>query len=276
MTKFHTIIGMPSSGKTTFLAALWHLITAGELDPALTLDHMDGDYHYLNGIVETWQKCDRLPRTSRAEDNAIAIHLKDTKTAEIMTLDFADLSGETFHSQFVSRHCSPAYVEGLAGQGGIILFVNADRPHDAVSIMDAKGLLDGTDDQLTEWTPEFVAEQAQLVDLLRCMQQSPFELRKRRLALVISAWDIIASKTLTPEQWLETEMSFLAQFLRSNTSSFEVKVYGVSAQGGVVEGETKKELLSKIPSKRIRCIADSLESSDLTLPLKWLSETMNA
>ena len=48
MKQFYTIIGMPSSGKTTFLAALWHLITSGELDPSLTLERLEGDYYYLN------------------------------------------------------------------------------------------------------------------------------------------------------------------------------------------------------------------------------------
>jgi hypothetical protein len=39
-----------------------------------------------------------------------------------------------------------------------------------------------------------------------------------------------------------------------------------------MDGATKEELLKKIPSARIRCVADGHESSDITIPLKWLSE----
>jgi Double-GTPase 1 len=106
MTAFHTIIGMPASGKTTFLAALWHLITSAELDPALLLDRLEGDANYLNKIVEVWQRCERHPCTSRAEENAIDLHMKDKETGAPITLNFIDLSGETFHRQ------SPVHVSG--------------------------------------------------------------------------------------------------------------------------------------------------------------------
>ena len=33
------IIGLPESGKTTFLAALWHLITERDVDTVLRLPH---------------------------------------------------------------------------------------------------------------------------------------------------------------------------------------------------------------------------------------------
>jgi hypothetical protein len=271
MSQFHTIIGMPSSGKTTFLAALWHLITSGELKSSLSLERLDGDYHYLNQLVETWQKCERLPRTSLAQDNAIALHLKESQSGKLITLDFADLSGEIFHSQFANRLCTPGYLAGLNGNGGIMLFVNADRPHQAVTIMDARGLLDGASEGETEWTPHFVSEQAQLVDLLQCMQRAPFEVRLRRLTVIVSAWDVVSNNSMTPKKWLETEMPFLAQFLRSNPMSFQTEIFGVSAQGGVVEGISREELLKKIPSTRIRCVSGSTESSDITVPLKWLS-----
>lgn len=42
MNANHTIIGMPNSGKTTFLAALWHLVTSGEVKSSLALDHLEG------------------------------------------------------------------------------------------------------------------------------------------------------------------------------------------------------------------------------------------
>ena len=122
---------------------------------------------------------------------------------------------------------------------------------------------------------KFVSEQAQLVDLLQCMQRDPFRPMKRRLAVVISAWDVVTDETMTPERWLATEMPLLTQFLKSNTESFETEVFGVSAQGGVITEDTRRDLLNKVPSRRIRCVVGRLASSDITLPLKWLSEVVN-
>src|SRR6185437_6771301 len=100
MNAIHTIIGMPASGKTTFLAALWHLVTSGESQPVLQFDRLDGDIQYLNVIAERWQRAEKALRTSQAEDHPIIMYLKDRATSVPVVLNFTDLSGERFESQF--------------------------------------------------------------------------------------------------------------------------------------------------------------------------------
>lgn len=49
------LIGLPSSGKTTFLAALWYLVTSKQIPTRLkfrALGH--GDRKHLNAIVKQW------------------------------------------------------------------------------------------------------------------------------------------------------------------------------------------------------------------------------
>jgi hypothetical protein len=279
---FHTIIGMPSSGKTTFLAALWHLLTAGELDSKLELETLKGDVTYLNGIVEMWRKCKQVRRTSIAEESDIVMYLKDRTGQRSFVLSFRDLSGEAFKSQFATRTCSAEFVEHLNGDGTVLLFVTADRPHQAVSILDAGVDLIGNVGNAsveTAWTHESVSEQAKLVDLLSGMQQDPFQRKLRKLALVISAWDVVEAENpaRTPEQWLQEELPFLWQFLTSNPQSFRVQVYGVSAQGGDISEtagntDTRTALLEKVPSERIVVKHGSEITNDLSQPILWLSE----
>jgi hypothetical protein len=162
-----------------------------------------------------------------------------------------------------------------SGDGGILLFVNADRPHDAVSILDAGSELVGTVEQVVdtrEWTHESVSEQAKLVDLLRGMQQDPYTRKLRKLALMISAWDVVEQTDKTPEEWLKEELPFLWQFLTSNSQSFHVQVFGISAQGGDLNDEARTSLLEKVPSERIKVKVGGYLSSDLSQPLLWLSE----
>jgi hypothetical protein len=75
-------------------------------------------------------------------------------------------------------------------------------------------------------------------------------------------------------------MPFLSQYLTTNQHLFETMMWGISAQGGVltndasgkvIETEVRTELLRRTPSDRIRCIAPNGASSDITLPLCWLS-----
>ena len=58
------IIGLPASGKTTFLAALWHVIEADETECRLKLNRYEGDLKYLNAIAQAWRTFNKVPRTS--------------------------------------------------------------------------------------------------------------------------------------------------------------------------------------------------------------------
>jgi hypothetical protein len=111
-----------------------------------------------------------------------------------------------------------------------------------------------------------------LVDLLRGMQQDPYTRKLRKLALMISAWDVVEQTDKTPEEWLKEELPFLWQFLTSNSQSFHVQVFGISAQGGDLNDEARTSLLEKVPSERIKVKVGGYLSSDLSQPLLWLSE----
>jgi hypothetical protein len=122
-----------------------------------------------------------------------------------------------------------------------------------------------------EWTADAVPEQVRLVDLLQFLLRPPFLRHQRRLAIVVSAWDVVLAPKPTPEQWLARELPFLHQFLANNPESFDVRVYGVSAQGGDVAGDQRTALLQQTPSRRIECVGPGAGPHDLTAPLVWLT-----
>lgn len=271
----HSIIGLPGSGKTTFLAALWHLLDAGEISSKFVLDKLVGDHTHLNLIVEAWRKCEEVPRTSMAAETKVSIHVREAASGQKAVLHFPDLSGESFERQLSARLCTTDYVEGFEGPGGILLFVTADRASDGMGILDVAPLVPGEEvveqiEEHREWTPEMVSMQVNLVDLLQFLQHLPFRRRVRRIAVVVSAWDVIKTPSLEPVHWLERELPLLHQFLISNPESFEFRIYGVSAQGGDVKSERKSELVVKTPSTRINCVGPETDPHDLTSPIAWL------
>lgn len=274
--QYHSILGLPRSGKTTFLAALWHVIDAGEVATKLVLDKLVGDHVYLNTIVDAWRRCEEVPRTSMAAETKVAIHVHAPVSGQKAVLGFPDLSGESFKVQFATRSCTPDYVEGFKGAGGILLFVNANRPSDGMTLADiGPAIADGEEvhepEVEMEWTADVVPEQVRLVDLLQFLLRPPFLRRRRRLAVVVSAWDAVLAPKPSPEQWLRRELPLLDQFLANNPESFDVRIYGVSAQGGDVAGDQRTTLLLKTPSERIECVGPEADPHDLTAPIIWLT-----
>ena len=274
--QYHSIIGLPRSGKTTFLAALWHLIDAGEVSTKLVLDKLVGDHQHLNKIVEAWRRCEEVPHTSMAAEVSVSIHVREQSTGRAAILGFPDLSGESFERQLTTRTCRPTYIENFEDAGGILLFLNADRAHDGLTILDLGPVLEGVPDaerlgQISEWSQKLVPEQVQLVELLQFLLRPPFRRGKRRIAVIVSAWDVVPEPRPSPADWLARELPLLNQFLVTNSGSFEFQVYGVSAQGGDVTSERRQELLRRTPSERIECQGPSAGEHDLTSPIVWLT-----
>src|SRR5665213_1382220 len=97
------IMGLPGSGKTTFLAALWHLVEAEEISCRLKLGSYKGDLTYLNRIAEAWRTFQKVPRTSQIGDTDVTINLTNRETGVQGSVFFPDLAGETFDAQVEAR-----------------------------------------------------------------------------------------------------------------------------------------------------------------------------
>lgn len=279
------IMGLPASGKTTFLAALWHLIEAGETECRLSLDGYRGDLKYLNQISEAWRTFQKVPRTSHTGDVDVTIHLLDRETGAKGTAFFPDLAGEIFDQQVEERRCKPKFIEELAVDDGVLFFINADVKGQTLSITELNAALpaDGdaeiedeggnqtTVDFTREWEPKQLPAQVRVVQLLSDLIRPPFTARIRRLAIMISAWDLTRDTSLTPCQWLAAYMPLVDQFLRSNGEYFIYKIYGVSAQGVDLENTTGVDEASRLtPSMRIQIVGPEEQGNDLTVPLVWL------
>jgi hypothetical protein len=290
MSSNFVIIGLPASGKTTFLAALWHLVEAGEATSRLSLDSYEGDLTYLNRIAEAWRNFQKVPRTSQVGDVNVTIHLVNRQTGVKGAAFFPDLAGETFDGQVESRRCRPEFVEAVAQDDGILFFISADVKSDSMSVVELNSMLPhdamvgvnaGIEQEskpetsapapMPEWTPKLIPTQVRAVQLLSDFLRPPFEQRLRRLAVIISAWDLTDGMNLEPQAWLSKNMPLFSQFLQTNSASFAHQVYGVSAQGIKLEDKTAvHEAAQLVSSRRIRVIGPNENGHDLTAPLVWL------
>jgi hypothetical protein len=271
-------VGLPQSGKTTYLAALWHVLEDQSSATKLQLKRLSGDRTYLNLIVEAWRACAPVPRTNLQTDATVALHLEGDGFGEF-TLSVPDLSGEAFDQQIEHRKMSLAHVGLLRAANGVILFVHpdvkkgtqiSDQDQITVSIGGATGDESGANGRpafSVPWKVEMLPTQAKLVELLQFLLELVDQ--QLRVAVVVSAWDLVEDVGQTPREYLSGRMPLLRQFLDANDDVIDHAVFGISAQGGAIPAD-KSKLLGLDSLKRIRVCLGSDNDHDITKPLAWL------
>lgn len=290
-----SIVGLPGSGKTTFLAALWELVNERRVTKMLAFDSIgDNDQTYLRKIVTVWRKATEQARTRLTGLSAVKMNLKDD-AGKVVEVAMPDAPGEDFRAMWEDRELGRVLGESLV-DGNIMLLVNGNKVKAPAWVMERAAQRRATGRQKAEalpkdWQPSLAPTQVQLVDLLQLISHSPVGRVGRKIVVMISAWDKVEGERLTPDAFLRQKMPLLAQYLEAARDGWATRVYGVSAQGGEydgneanaqpVDGETPKKKATNgrdaerlrevdIAANRIRLVFGERESHDLTEPLQWL------
>jgi len=282
------ICGLPASGKTTFLAALWHLVTSRELPTQLVFESLrNGDSSYLNEIAAKWRNALVQERTQIGEPVLVSMNLLDARKVPLR-LTFPDVSGELYERMWSDRECDSHLADLLRNRSGLVLFVHSDRIEPPSWVVDLVALskrlgLPVEEGKPIAWNPHFAPTQVRLVDVLQHLSAPPLNVKTERLVIVLSAWDKVEPEGRKPAEFLAERMPLLHQYLTSNRPEKSWRVFGVSAQGGEYEkppinGGDKlpsREVMTlrelNIASERIRVYSGSSESHDLTEPIAWLT-----
>jgi hypothetical protein len=290
-----SIIGLPESGKTTFLAALWELVNEQRVAKGLTFDSIgENDHSYLRKIVTVWRRATEQARTRLTGLSAVRMNLRDC-AGNVVEVAMPDAPGEDFRAMWENRELGRVLGESLA-DGNIMLLVNGNKVKPPAWVTERAAQRKATgkpkiDALAKEWHPSVAPTQVQLVDLLQLISHAPVGRAGRRIVVMISAWDKVEGERLTPEEFLTEKLPLLAQYLEAGRDGWTSRVYGVSAQGGEydgnddnaepVDGAAPRQKTTngrdadrlrevEIPAERIRLVFGKRESRDLTEPLQWL------
>jgi GTPase SAR1 family protein len=271
-------IGLPGSGKTTFLAALWHVLEDRSSTTSLKLTRLSGDRTYLNRIAEDWRACSQVQRTTLQTEETVVLYL-DGDGFGAFELSVPDLSGEAFEQQIADRKMSTHHDELVQRATGVILFVHPDvqqgtrltqqRQLEAVLGGTEQGSFsaDGNGGSAVPWSVEKIPTQVKLVELLQFHLERAA--RTVRVAVVVSAWDLVESLGATPREYVSRATPLFLQFLDANNDLLEHAIFGVSAQGGAIPDD-KTALLELDALKRIRVRQGDDTGHDITKPIAWL------
>lgn len=147
------VVGIPDSGKSTFIAALRHLLLADQVPTDLGLVGLSAHEAHLNKLEKEWLDCRRIERTKPATEGWVELHVADRKTGTDTKLLIPDLRGEVFEQPACIGQCQSDLFEALAQSDGILLFTNADRADDTMLIDELADILDSEPAQTEYATP---------------------------------------------------------------------------------------------------------------------------
>ncbi len=272
------IIGLPSAGKTTFLAALAYSLQQRQTETKLKWSEYDGDHQYLTNLTLEWLRANPVNRTNiTSQQQKITIKLTDINN-NLYVITFPDLSGEIFQSQYKDREMDMFSNNAIKECDGILLFVNPKtilEPSFISSI--SPELRRNNEMKITERDALNDPTEVQLVELLQFVNY--IRNATIKLTVVISAWDVIENNYSSPEKYLKDNLTLLWQYLYCNNSIYNTCYYGVSAQGGELINESQKNEMVKAnennPEKRIKVIDNYGNfSHDISLPL-WQAMNIN-
>jgi hypothetical protein len=285
------LVGLSGTGKTNFLVGLDIILE--ELTDPNGLVHSDHapDRAYLQPLRTQWLQGKELDHTSRqmppSPHQLLVVHPASGTRA---TFHIPDLAGETFAAHFATRAFPNEFGKRIQQASGLILFLHPDHEAnhtvhkhptfiDSTSADVAEGNVAPPPNQASDWQIEDACGQVKLVDLLQFIAEIRRCESPIRVAVAISAWDLVekapkgleAEMPKEPTRFLSTRWPLLAQFLHANEDAFPFHVFGVSARGGGATPEEIARLTNIVhPPNRIIVVDGSHRSNDLTRPVRWL------
>lgn len=301
------VAGVPSSGKSTYIAAMRHVLLSDETASELIMSKLADDERHLNALQDRWLALKTFERTRETSEAWTTIHVRTRAIGAEAELIVPDLRGELFERPAATGKCLRSIADALSEADGVLLFTNAEKPDDQHLIFDYGDVDDegepdaeaqteprapsrsGSPDPVQfevgdgceineaslgrlRFQPDRMPEEAKIVELLQFANRRPRARRRRRLGVIISAWDAVleGGDERTPTRWFADERPMLSQFLQYNADAWEARFYGASAQGGQLPRDASRLQALENASERVIIVGPNVRRHDPTAPIAWL------
>lgn len=273
MDKKCLIAGLPSAGKSTYIAAMWATEKEGDTGHELTCVKYPTDTTYLDGLRKKWQNMEIVDRTTLSSPAEIELTMHAIGKEGELTLLIPDFKGEIFQ-QVLTNNISDDIEKWCSQSDSILFFMRDLKPmtlqDEIPSLEGDKGVEQKQDIEMELKDIPLVIQNIMLLKYLnRKMNRCP-------IAVCISAWDSVeaAEADDNVEDWVRKNHPFLYQYI---TTHFDKPTFwGVSAQGLDYEHTTlsEEELTQRtIEGKRAYVCQKNVADNDITKPLAELLKT---
>ena len=266
-------LGLPRTGKSTFLGAFWALVQS-PVETAVRETRFGGDRSYVQRLAEQVARGEELDRTALDADEELAVELRFDQGG-VAELVVPDTSGEALRVLVERRIWYPRLLEACTEATAILVFVHPDRLRLPARIAVAAGAGAGAerggvgqaggeanaggeagagggadvvsfhpDDAIGFRSDDHVCTAAELIDAFENLAELWSRRPPVRVGIVVSAWDRVGGDPKpSPYQWMQARLPGILATLESNRDVADFEVFGVSAQGGALEA--REELLAR-------------------------------
>lgn len=296
------MIGMPSSGKTTYLASLCRLLLYGGKETGWKLDVKDvpEGFERVQILIKNINSYKAVKRTYGLELNNVALSLYN-QNQEWMQFVVPDSSGEIFRDLVYDRRIASSIMDQIVESDMLLFFININTmiPEERIKLGEKSAIKQLNEEQgnktiqsVTNKVEEHIGDkekvqaeseeqvenkreeqkkynnQSALVELLQSIiYLVPHSLNIR---FVISAWDLVEKELkqdkIIPEEYIKIKLPLLYQYLKFNSKLIDYEIWGVSAQGGDFDDKDDLKKLQSDNGEDYVCVVDGKAdtSKDLT------------
>lgn len=259
------IAGLPSAGKTTYIAALSYLLHNPISEQMLRFNILPDDISLINRLQQPWLEQKIVDRTSRGKVTDLQFNLERISDQKVVNVNIPDIAGEDFTS-ILEKQCET--INSWNEKPDSLLFFIKKVP--TLVLTESFNDIENAPSAKTKapnFTIQHIYEGTQNVLLIK-------ELRRlfpwKRIAIGLTSWDLHNSEE-KPCEYLRNECPFLSNFI--NQYFPEAYIFGVSAQGW--EYNEKMDIddcMNKTMEGKRSYIIDpnGKKSYDITLPLDYL------
>jgi Double-GTPase 1 len=277
------MVGLPDSGKTNYLAALWDALQSGK--GRLSAPVPPDEISYVEEALACQSRGEFAPRSDKNIEESrrnfsVAVRLKSQPDAPTNDIVVPDITGELWKGAVETTEIASEWMTELEGAAGAVLFVRIlsesnSAPLDWVTTDRLLTLteLSDADEKMSKGMPTQIA----LCELLRFLEHtlpSRGEDVKPRVALAVTAWDLMDAETSAKgaKAFLRKEYPLFAGRL-DDIESLDVAIFGVSAVGGDFDDPDFKEryLKGEVTGYVVTGGGKALAvETDVTTPIAWV------
>lgn len=274
------IAGLPGSGKSTYIGALWYCLMHPEKIEGIKMvaDKMNlaDDLTVLNRLSDAYKYVKLIDRNYSDQNETVQINLKVADSDTRLQVEIPDFLGENFRD-LVELKESELVSEWLKDTDTLVYFMNEVTPPE---FEDDHGPEDDDSPMPAKEVPQFsiktISAVAMNIMVLKCLlSKKSF----KKVVIVLSWWDQKTNNGTTknnPQEYLKDNSPALFNFIQHHIPNFEI--IGLSAQGQEYPKEdqgnyevAKKEIKAKMrEGKRSFVEIEDEIIHDLSLPLYLL------
>lgn len=263
------LVGLPATGKTTYIAALWAYLRSGAPDATYRVPRVPEDTTYLNAIANAWATGADMPRSSPGATDTVEFTIEIDGRSPV-TVVLPDLPGEMFLNAVRRASIDTVPAEAVVGSDLLLLFVNGQRATAFAPLGDQEPPISVTESDDGERINEFTIGaldtdtlNTELLERLRHLLDRPLP----PIVVVVSAWDVLEGSYASPADWLEKQQPMTSQYLDALRAGTTIGIVGVSAQGADYDDEPTVH--HKPVTERAWGRFDEDTRTDIAGPLLW-------